>query len=118
MMMMMMIIIIIIIMSIIPSGTQVVYEFLPFSPSLAICLHSLQLLFPASLNVLLCQLLLGLPLFLEPCVFHTTAVLQGTFKYLTENNNKCLDLVRLVAMKILTQIAQDTSTTGLSLKMS
>jgi hypothetical protein len=46
-----------------------------FLLSLAIDLNSLQLLFPASVNVLLHQLLLGLPVFLEPCGFHTRGAL-------------------------------------------
>jgi hypothetical protein len=57
-MIMMVIIIIIIIKSIVPSGTYVVYEFLPFSPVFGNSSQLPRLLFPASVNVLLSQLFL------------------------------------------------------------
>jgi hypothetical protein len=76
MMIIIIIIIVIIIKSVVPLGIYVVSPF-HFLLSLAIGLNSLQLLLPDSVNVLLCQMFLGLPVFLEPCGFHIKAALQG-----------------------------------------
>jgi hypothetical protein len=74
--------IIIIIMSIVPSGTQVVYKSYPSFSVPGDNLRSLQLCFPLSLSVVRCHEFLGLPLPLVPCGFHCKAALHGSLSSL------------------------------------